>query len=203
MFKIGLNKLTNFSVEKPEVSSLFEGEPKASILYSDPPWGEGNMKFWTALMAKQTGCARPEAIHFSTLLERVIQLAIMHSSGMVFIENGVQWENQVAETMERGGLHGVEISRTLYSDGPMCFVSGAIRGTTHSGYKPPYGMKGAALPAHCVQHHAVKGGIVFDPCCGMGYTAKAAHKAGMRFFGNELNPARLRKTVNFLKSKNE
>jgi len=35
----------------------------------------------------------------------------------------------------------------------------------------------------------------------MGYTARAGVKAGMTFYGNELNGKRLQKTIDFLKSK--
>jgi hypothetical protein len=165
-------------------------------MYVDPPWGQGNMGFWTTLMNKQTG-VKPETIPFSLLLERIVQLAVLHCKGMVFIENGVKWESQVAEAMQAGGLHSVQMTRIEYSNGPMTFLSAAVPGATHSGYVPPR-LKGAALPKHVVAAHAVPGGIVFDPCCGMGYSAKAAVAAGMRFFGNELNPHRLSETITFL-----
>lgn len=43
------------------------------------------------------------------------------------------------------------------------------------------------------------GGIVLDPCCGKGYSAKAALELGMKFRGNELNSKRLAETIARLK----
>jgi DNA modification methylase len=40
-----------------------------------------------------------------------------------------------------------------------------------------------------------EGDICFDPMCGMGFTAQAAMKNRMQFRGNELNKARLNKTI--------
>lgn len=40
---IGPHKVTNASVEQPEVDQMLVGE-RVSILYSDPPWGDGNLK---------------------------------------------------------------------------------------------------------------------------------------------------------------
>lgn len=41
-------------------------------------------------------------------------------------------------------------------------------------------------------------GAVFDPCCGKGYTARAAVAAGMKFRGIELNPKRAAVTIGWL-----
>jgi predicted methyltransferase len=43
-------------------------------------------------------------------------------------------------------------------------------------------------------------GAVFDPCCGKGYTARAAVASGMMFRGIELNPKRAAVTVEWLRS---
>ena len=39
------------------------------------------------------------------------------------------------------------------------------------------------------------GGIVLDPMCGMGYTARACIKRHLTFYGNEINEKRLQKTA--------
>lgn len=199
MKRIGVHRITNLSVENSGVEELFADGSKAHITYVDPPWGEGNMKYWTTLMAKQCG-VKPAALPFATLLQRIISLAVANTKNMVFIENGVKWESQVAEAMQAGGLHSVRITRIDYSEGPMSFISAAVPGASDSGYVPPR-LRGVKLPTHCIAAHALAGGVVFDPCCGMGYTAKAAVSAGMRFFGNELNPSRLEKTIEFLERK--
>lgn len=44
----------------------------------------------------------------------------------------------------------------------------------------------------------ITSGIVLDPCCGKGYTARAAVAHGLTFRGNELNPERAAVTVAWL-----
>ena len=61
-------------------------------------------------------------------------------------------------------------------------------------------MAGVAV-VRAVRVVLVPGGVVLDPCCGKGFTARAAVAAGMRFRGVELNPARAEVTVAWL-SKN-
>lgn len=194
---IGKHKVTNLSIENPSIEQLFVGEPKASIFYSDPPWG--NVEYWTTIMQKQTG-TKPPAISFDLLLKRVIQLAAQNCSGMVFIEQGLRWQKQVVDEMLNNGLHSIRTYELTYEAGKYAFISAAVPGAVDSGYVPPDVM-GGALSSDVIKHHAVAGGIVFDPCCGMGYSARAAVGSNMRFFGNELNPARLAKTVKVLQKR--
>jgi hypothetical protein len=94
-------------------------------------------------------------------------------------------------------------------DYPIWYMSGAkpmrnvlLAGATAGNRLPDLSecpkMTGAAVSRYCVKLAGVRDGIVFDPCCGMGYTARAAVAAGMRFRGNELNAKRLQKTIQFL-----
>ena len=62
---------------------------------------------------------------------------------------------------------------------------------------------GTATLENAVLPLAVTGGIILDPTCGMGNTARAGVKAGMTFYGNELNGKRLQKTIDCLKSKKQ
>jgi len=198
---IGKHKVSNLSVSDPRVSNLFAQGEKASILYVDPPWGEGNMKFWTTLMKKQTGVS-VEPIPFTALIDSILRLALSYTHGMVFIETGLKWEAQIADAMRAAGLGGVRSHHLVYRSGsvmkPCVFLSGATPSSNHSGYAPHPSLSGAALVDDVVQHHAVPEGILLDPCCGMGYSARAATNNGMRFFGNELNASRLAKTIKIL-----
>ncbi len=49
---IGKHTVSNEDVQAVNFSELLGGE-KAHILYTDPPWGDGNMKYWcTSFVAK-------------------------------------------------------------------------------------------------------------------------------------------------------
>jgi DNA modification methylase len=64
----------------------------------------------------------------------------------------------------------------------------------------PTNKTGADVSKNCIKAVAEEGAIVLDPCCGMGYTARAAVANKMRFRGNEFNSKRLQKTIDFLHS---
>ena len=46
--KIGKHTVSNEDVQHVDFNKLLEGS-KAHILYTDPPWGDGNMKYWCTL----------------------------------------------------------------------------------------------------------------------------------------------------------
>ena len=46
--KIGKHTVSNEDVQNVDFNKLLNGE-KAHILYTDPPWGDGNMKYWCTL----------------------------------------------------------------------------------------------------------------------------------------------------------
>jgi hypothetical protein len=57
------------------------------------------------------------------------------------------------------------------------------------------------LKENSKQAIANAGEVVFDPCIGLGMTARMAHYFNMICYGNELNPIRLRRTLLWLSKK--
>ena len=53
MEKIGKHTINCQTINEVNFNTLLEGR-KANILYSDPPWGDGNLKFWATMNKKQT-----------------------------------------------------------------------------------------------------------------------------------------------------
>jgi hypothetical protein len=187
------------SIESPALDQMLAGE-RVSVLYSDPPWGDGNLAYWATMNKKMTGeVVKP--IRYSTLMERIRGLIARYVSGHVFIETGVRWEQETIDALA-GAVYNVRSYRTVYKSGSNMLPNVILVGTTSPSIPrspiDPSGMSGVALPTACVRSVAVPGGILLDPCCGMGYSARAAVAAGMVFRGNELNAKRLAKTVRFL-----
>ena len=195
---IGNHKITCQSIESPEVDAMLSGE-KVRVLYSDPPWGDGNMKYWVTMNKKMTGKAF-SPLSYDQLLTRIEQLIDRYVDGFVFIETGPRWVDQLLQRFERR-YFGVQSVSMKYSGKHVCWLVGA---STSRAYKYPADFQalgkltGAPVPRTAVGAVSVPNGIVLDPCCGMGYTARAAVAAGMRFRGNEFNAKRLQKTINFL-----
>jgi hypothetical protein len=180
------------------------GNEKADIFYSDPPWGEGNLKYWQTMNVKMNSDAVKKQVNLDLFLNKVFETAATYAKGVIFIEYGVRWADMIKQKSSIYGLKHICIIKTQYGSGknmfpldlhilskqlitlPSDYVSYVMN--TH-GYET---LKRATIP------FIVKEGIVLDPCCGMGYSAQVAIDNGMRFRGNELNKARLLKTINRL-----
>jgi hypothetical protein len=181
------------------------GNEKADIFYSDPPWGEGNLKYWQTMNVKMNPDAIKKQVDLDLFLNKVFETAATFAKGVIFIEYGLRWDDLILRKANMFGLKHAYAIETFYGSGKkllplhlhilhrskqMTIPDEYIQEVqlTH-GYET---LKTAVAP------FIVKGGIVLDPCCGMGYSAQIAIDNGMRFRGNELNKARLLKTINRL-----
>ncbi len=196
---IGPHAVTCASVDDPVVDSLLSGE-KIKVLYSDPPWGTGNLRYWVTVNKRHTGRDfRP--LTYAELQARFVSLIGRYVDGFAFVETGVKWEDELASALS-AVLHNIKIERVKYRSGSKILESSVVYGGTSPSYVARVSLSGAiGLPmvVQAVKSVAVEGGLCCDPCCGMGYTARAAVAAGMRFRGNEFNEKRLSKTIAFLK----
>ena len=196
---IGWHKITNASVDEAVVDDMLRGE-RVNILYSDPPWGDGNLKYWVTMNKKMSG-REFTPIPYSVLVERFRGLISNYVDGHVIIETGKAWLGETVN-MLRPVVHNIDVYTLQYRSGSRMLECVMISGVTNPSYPKmsfnPTGMHGYEVPKQSIASIATPGGIVLDPCCGMGYTARAAVSAGMQFRGNEFNPVRLAKTVKFL-----
>lgn len=200
---IGNHKVTNASIEDPIVDAMLSGE-KVKILYSDPPWGSGNLKYWVTINKKMTGQVFTP-LTYDKLLDRIKDLTLKHVDGHVFIEIGNNWENEVMDHVKTY-LYNIQKFTLLYRSGSKILPCIMLYGGTSPKYSynnhiyNPTNQTGAVVAQGCIKAVAEPNAIVLDPCCGMGYTARAAVANGMRFRGNEFNAKRLQKTIEFLES---
>lgn len=159
-----------------------DGE-RAAIVYSDPPWGAGNLMYWRTHNGETD---RPDWREFlSTFCDVVVQS--VEPGAHVFVEMGVRWVDELAAEMACRGHAECARWTCLYGSPKrpnMVWYSGPGADCD------PTGMSGVAMTHHVLSAVAVPGALVFDPCCGKGMTARVALRLGMRFAGVELNPTR-------------
>lgn len=193
---IGPHKVLNGSVESLALDSMLAGE-KVRILYSDPPWGEGNVKYWATINKRHTG-VEVEPLTYRGMLDRIMNLIDCYVDGHVFIETGPAFSDELQGLLSER-LVSVTRYDTLYRSGSRMrdcvLLYGSTRKTDSLNGFNPSGMTGYAQVRDCLKAVAEPNAIVLDPMCGMGYTAKATLQAGMVFRGNELNAKRLAKTI--------
>ena len=198
---IGPHRLTNASVDDSVVRQMLTGS-EVSILYCDPPWGEGMAKYFKTLAERMTG-TETRQITCKEILENILDLAVKNVRGHVFIEYGCRWEAELVG-MCKACLFNVRVFRRAYHSGsrplPQILVYGGTSSEWRYPAEDPVESDNAVNEIISIMRPvAQSGAVVLDPCCGMGNTAKAAVALGMRFFGNEFNMARLEKTAAFLR----
>lgn len=164
---------------------------RADIIYSDPPWGPGNLYFWRTHNGES---GRPSWPGFLETFCDVVA-AVKAPRAHVFVEMGLRWVDELAEAMARRGLQERERWQCLYGNPKrpnVLWYSGPGADCN------PTGMSGVAMTKHVLSSVARPGALVFDPCCGKGMTARCALRLGMRFAGVELNPKRAEVTRQWL-----
>lgn len=195
--KIGHHAVSHASVEKANFKKLLNGE-KAHIMYTDPPWGDGNMKYWVTINKRHTG-ANHTPLTYKQLIKVIKDVIVNHVDGYVFLETGNQWLSETVEDL-KDVLFNVQHFSLTYKSGSKVLTNPVIIGTTRPDLELPKSISKVegALDEKSLEIAipilAKEGAILLDPCCGMGNSARAAIDNGMRFVGNEFNAKRLEKT---------
>lgn len=201
--KIGPHTITCASIENPIVDLMLQGHGrKVRVLYSDPPWGDGNLKYWATQNRKMTGAVFTP-LTYDALVNRILDLTQKYVQGHIFIETGLRWEKMLMDSFAKAGLLNVQSHRMEYASGSKMLVNVAVSASNIP--STPFGQLPDVAAIDYIAEviratGAVPGSLVLDPCCGMGYTAAAAIKTGMVFAGNEFNSVRLAKTIKRLEA---
>lgn len=197
---IGKHRLQNGDVYLG-IDRLMNGE-KADFCYSDPPWGSGNLKYWKTMNEKMNETAiKPECLDVEDFLDKIFQIAKKHTKGFVVIEYGLKWQDKVMYFARKNGLHFCTKVQTLYGSGsqklPLINMFFHTEGVQEIDVSSIHNLTGYEVVFRIFSLLNAKQNVtkVLDFCCGMGYTAQASIDNDLQFFGNELNTARLEKTV--------
>jgi hypothetical protein len=171
-----------------DLSVLVDRQPH--VLYSDPPWGDGNMRYWETMHRKMTG-VEVGHVQWRALMESIAHLAFLAKH--VFIEMGPRWADELAEILVARGVPNVNIHYGVVYGSKNWPLPVIYAGQPYT-FAPDFPTKGYSVPRQAIRSVATPGGLLIDPCCGNGYSARAAIEAGMVFHGNELNAKRAEKT---------
>tara|TARA_Y100001973_G_C5195692_1_gene334095 strand:- start:1900 stop:2517 length:618 start_codon:yes stop_codon:yes gene_type:complete len=181
------------------IDDLMDGK-QADIIYTDPPWGQGNIRYWQTLNKKMTGAERKE-IKYDAFINQIFKVCKKYAKNLLFVEYGIQWKddiinlgekygfihNQIIDVRYRSGSKLLPLHLHVFSKTSLDLSQDYIDSVTNTHrYKT---LKKALMP------FSKEGMTILDPCCGMGFTAGIAKQTGMTFYGNELNSKRLEKTI--------
>jgi len=188
--------------DKSEIYSLLNGI-KAKIFYSDPPWGDGNIKYWDTMNKKMNGIFTSTGnFDIDVFLDHVLDYAVNFTDGWVVIEYGNRWVDKVKEKAKNAGLHYCDSVETLYGSKKKPYTMQVMFFRTDKPLKIDLSTIHHTINNQTVQAvfdllfsgHLMEGEYAIDTSCGLGLTAKAALSHNMNFIGNELNATRIQKT---------
>ena len=108
--EIGSHRFRHGDVTKG-ISDLMRSD-KAQIMYSDPPWGEGNIKYWATMNKKMTGDTNVP-VPLDTFLGSIFDAANRYVSHYLLIEYGIRWADMIQKRGEQAGFQHVEIIKLL------------------------------------------------------------------------------------------
>lgn len=193
---IGTHRLLCGDLTAGAVAQLM-GEERADLIYSDPPWGPGNQRYW------HTHNGTVPRTSWDAFLAAFCAACAAHRKprAPVFVEMGLHWLADLDVAMAAVGLPLRRRWDTTYGPKSAPLPNGLslygprdvpvnLGGDTHG---PP--VTRAVLQAVLVRPRMV----VLDPCTGKGMTARNTHLLGGRFRGCELNPRRLAVTEAWLR----
>lgn len=196
--QVGQHKLICQSLEKVDWAKFLDGK-KIHAFYSDPPWGDGLMKYFASLANRQTKTNDFTNINYKQLLDVFVGIISSHVDGWVFIETGYKWQDETVQAIAPF-VKNIKLFDLVYSGGNSVCIVGSTIGEDYPISLD--GLSGQDCSIKALEAIKKPNAVVFDPCCGMGYVPYAAKKNGMIFYGGELNPERIKKTVKKLNNEN-
>ncbi len=181
------------------------GNVKADIIYTDPPWGKGNLAYWQTMNTKMNGVEKID-IDYDDFLNRIFDVAAkyLNDDGILFVEYGQRWKDLVVEKAENVGFTCQLVIEMLYGNSPprpldLIIFSRKSLSISDEYQDAVYHTTGYKSLQAAITPFIDNQSVILDPCCGMGYTAQFAIDNGLTFYGNEINKKRLDKTINRLK----
>lgn len=178
---------------------LMQGK-HATLMYSDPPWGEGNLRYWQTLNKRMTGASVNE-VNLVNFLKLIFKIADKYVSEIIWLEYGIGWRQLINDYCDRYGFIHLARIDSFYKSGSKLLpldihmISKKLIPVRAEYLRSFTGLTGYNTVINAIRPYAVPGEIIIDPCCGMGYTAQSAVDTGMIFYGCELNQKRLDKTI--------
>lgn len=200
VFTAGSHRFLCGDLEKDDCWDMLDIPQKIYMVYSDPPWNPGNARMWrtvSQLDDDPVKGTRGRMVDWDHFVDRFWAHVNHANPTHIFVEMGVK------QTPEYIKMVGVPRFPDLQYEWNVFYASvrpnkllyfSNVGGFTGN----PEGMKNEPMTRHVFEHIAKEGEVVFDPCIGLGMTARMAHCFGMICYGIELNPARLARTLGWL-----
>lgn len=206
MIKIHGHVLTHGNIKDSQLdAAIKENYPNGiDFCYTDPPWGNSNLKYWETMNKKMNGQSTDQ-IDQLLLENRVVRLICDNVRKYAFIVYGVhQAESLMNIIKEQKEVTDVQYIEKKYKSGNKwlknCVIAITLNNAEPIDWSALLVNQDEQKGLHVVCKALVgKYNSCMDIFIGQGFYLEILHKYGFKVIGNELNQSRLNKAVARLK----
>lgn len=194
MTTIGNHRLLCGDITDGAVQALM-GAERADVVYSDPPWGPGNQRYW------HTHNGTNPRTDWLAFLDCFAGAVADHRKpdAPVLVEMGLRWIGDLDAAMAAVGLPFRRRWRIFYGPKSKPLPNALCLYGPRDLDLEVEGLRGEPITRAALAAAVSPGDVVLDPCTGLGMTARVTHAIGGRFRGSEMNAARLARTEEWLR----
>lgn len=191
IYKIGQHKIMVGNIVDG-IDNLMLNE-KAYIVYTDPPWSQGNLKWWEKKLEKDTGNFISN--NYVDIIEKLFNIVNLYCQEWFFLEFSVKNEF-ILNNLNKINFKLIDIKTCLYKGGgkylPFKLHIFSKTGKSNSIFSSILKTdKDYDVVKKAVYPIAKQNEILLDPFSGLGNSFRVAIETGMIYRGNEINEKRV------------
>lgn len=180
------HKIICGDLTKGDLVSLM-GDNKADIIYTDPPWNDT----WITTFRKRAGKTDTQSL--KDFLQIFVSELKKYSKGVIYIEFGVRI-NELLDVLEKEGAQTLNLWESPLGKTGKQYL---WRGSFSNSFKPITFNKDINK---LMEPDVINGGILLDPCIGLGRSYYLAKRAGMICHGLEIQKSKVNKLLTEVKN---
>lgn len=195
------HKITNHNIIHPNVEkNIKENFPNGlDFCYTDPPWGTGNLKYWTTLLTKHNGL-QEHTINQDELENRFVKLITENVNNYAFIVYGKhQGDSCVAKFKQMPNVKDVQVYVKKYRSGSHWIDNIVICVTLNNAEIVDWSimqtLKGLSGLKYICERFKGKYTTCLELFIGVGYYLSMLNKNKYIVCGNEMNITRLQRAL--------
>lgn len=199
------HKITNCNIKDVSVEMNIKQNFPAGLdfCYTDPPWGEGNLKYWKTMHAKNNG-VQEQLLSQDELEHRFVDLIVENVNNYAFIVYGKKQVNSCVEKLRaKKEVSDIQVYEKRYKSGSawlenvvICIALRNAEILDWSDLKNKDGLVGLKYVCEKFQD---KYTTCLELFVGVGYYLKMLNDHNFTVCGNEMNTTRLRKALSKIK----
>tara|TARA_Y100000310_G_scaffold149433_1_gene148774 strand:- start:1644 stop:2213 length:570 start_codon:yes stop_codon:yes gene_type:complete len=174
------NRIIQGDLTKGDLNNLMEGK-KADVIYTDPPWDDS----WVKIFRKRANYDS-EGHNINKFLQVFIKEIKKHSKGIIYIEMGVKSIDLLQKLLKEENFTKLNKWEYPLNKGVQYLIRGYFIKPNNVPIIPNNLKLTDKKIKDIVEVDKVDGGILLDPCIGIGRTYDIAKYIGMDCFGLEI-----------------